>query len=239
MKNSSSPLYKGTLICGEDLTISFQKKRSLKLSQCWAIGFSILEVSKVIMQRLYYEEILPSLGPRNVSVVMSDTDSFLLSIRGCDELEAMIRLAHVMDFSNLDKNHPLYNTARCKLPGFLKNEVPLALILEAVGLKAKTYALRCSNNKVLNKAKGVIEAIKDMLGMETYLKCINFIASHEVVQNTLRSINHINQMLRSKKVAFTSFDDKRFLLCPIHSAPYGSVLCKNECFFCLNPHEMC
>lgn len=46
LQRSSSPLYKGTLICDEELSISFHSKKVLQLNQCWALGFSILEVSK-------------------------------------------------------------------------------------------------------------------------------------------------------------------------------------------------
>ena len=40
-----------------------------------------------------------------------------------------------------------------------------------------------------------------------------------------------------RKFAFTSFDDKRYQLCNLHSCPYGSVVIKRSeelggCYFC-------
>ena len=66
--NASHPCHKGTLVCGEELSISFLKKKKLKMHQSWGVGFSILEISKLIMQKLYYDEIIPNLGEGNVSI---------------------------------------------------------------------------------------------------------------------------------------------------------------------------
>lgn len=204
------------------------------MRQCWAVGFSILEISKYTMQRFFYKDIIPKLGPGGVSIIMSDTDSFLLEVKGWTEDMILDRLRHVMDLSNLDPAHPLHDTSRSKVPGYLKNEIPLALILEAVALKSKTYALR-TNRDFLRRVNGVIESVKNRIPFEEYKKCIKFIAQLEVEQNTLRAKQHINQMLKTRKIAFSSFDDKRYLLCAIHSVPYGSVLANEDtCYFCRN-----
>ncbi len=59
----------------------------------------------------------------------------------------------------------------------------------------------------------------------------------EVWQTTIRSVDHVNKLVRSRKVAFSSFDDKRYLLCSIHSVPYGSFVIEMSlrdgcCYFC-------
>ena len=258
MANASHPCHKGTLICGEDLSISFLKKKQLKMRQCWGVGFSILEISKFIMQRLYYNEIIPSLGKGAVSIVMSDTDSFLLVIKGWKEDHIMKKLAHIMDFSNLDDSHPLHDKSRCRVPGYLKNEVPRNIITEVVALKSKTNAIRfLKEGGSKNTAKGVKRSVKDTIPFEKFLACLEGIEELEVEQNCIRSKNHINHMLRSKKVAFSSFDDKRFLLCSRHSTPYGSALLKEKreeettaaaaaslsvvapiCYFCRHPDQL-
>ena len=71
--NVSSPLYKGSMICGEDLTISFLAKPFTKMKQSWLVGFSILEQARLIMGKMYYDDLLPSFGVGNIAVVMSDT----------------------------------------------------------------------------------------------------------------------------------------------------------------------
>ena len=239
LRNSSSPLYKGVMICDEDFSITFRKKKKLVLNQCWAVGFSILEISKYYMQDLYYRRIRPALGEDTpCTIVMSDTDSYLMSIGCKDEVEVMTRLKHVMDFSNLEPSHPLYDGEKAKLPGYLKNEVPKASILEAVALQSKTYAIRTDLDETINKAKGVKSSVKKNIRLKEYKRCLQEIGHLQVEQCTLRSKNHVNQMISSKKIAFSSFDDKRFLMCPIHSVPYGSCLIREyeknggKCIFC-------
>ncbi len=236
MHRASHPCHKGTLICGEGLSISFLKKKQLRMKQCWAVGFSILELSKHTMARLYYHEILPRLGHENVDIIMSDTDSFLLKVTGYAEHDIMEKLADIMDFSNLDETHPLHDKSRNKIPGYLKNEVPKTVIMEVVALKSKTYAIRFLSGETKNTAKGVVRSVKDRIPFEKFKNCLDRMMKYEVQQYNLRSTNHLNQMMESKKVAFSSFDDKRYLLCPIHSTPYGSWMIDSEkmggCYFC-------
>jgi hypothetical protein len=239
MRNSSSPLYKGVLICDEELTISFHKKKAVRMTQCWPVGFSILEISKYVMQSLYYEKIIPKLGSGNVSVVMSDTDSFLVSTNAGTEHEVMSLLKPYMDLSNLDKSHPLYDDVNEKVPGYLKNEVPKASILEVVALQSKTYGFRTDSSETVNRAKGVVQAVKKRITLAHYKACLQDIGRVEVTQRSLQSKAHINMMIESDKVAFSSFDDKRYLLCAIHSCPYGSWLATlPKCYFCTHPNEL-
>ncbi len=137
------PLFKSKMICGEDLTVSFHAKKYLTMNQCWAVGFSILEISKYIMQQLYYKSIVPALGgAENITLIMSDTDSFLIRVKNHTETDALSKLAPFMDFLNLPTDHSLYSVENARVPGLLKSEVPMASIKAVVALKAKTYALR-------------------------------------------------------------------------------------------------
>ena len=45
-----------------------------------------------------------------------------------------------------------------------------------------------------------------------------------VEQRNITSKDHRNRLVAANKIAFSSFDDKRYLLCNLHSCPYGSVL---------------
>ena len=233
MRNSSSPLYKGTVICDEDLSISFLKKREIKMKQCWAIGFTVLEISKFFMQSSWYEEILPRLGGwRECTMILSDTDSFVFQVRQESTNEILEKLAPIMDFSNLDLSHPLYDVSRAKKLGFFKTELPSARIREVVGLKSKTYAISSTpldvfdleGREILRKAKGVSNSVKETIPFEAFKRCVQEVQMVTVEQFNLRSRNHQNQLVKMSKLAFSSFDDKRYLMCNVHSVPYGSVL---------------
>ena len=236
-RHASSPTFKSMMICSNDLTISFHKKKEVHMKQCWALGFSVLEISKWIMQRLYYEEILPALGGyKNVDVIMSDTDSYILQIKNHTTEEAMTKLKHIMDFSNLPKTSKLYDNSRARIPGLLKNEVPNGDILEVVAVKPKAYSLLTKTfeeEKINqeNKAKGVKRSVKDSLPFDYYKKCITGeIDLVEVFQRTLLSKQHKNYLIEAKRVAFTPLDDKRYQTCSVHSVPYGSKRIKLSYF---------
>ncbi len=240
MRNATSPLFKGVMVCGEDLSLSFMKKKSLSLKQAWPVGFSILEISKYIMQKMYYKEVLPVLGFSNVATVMSDTDSFLLETTWPNETELMRTLRHVLDTANLPSDHELYSRERNKVPGFLKNEFPNASITEVVALRSKTYAIETDGGDTQTKAKGVTgPARRKQLPLAAFRKCLERMQTVQVKQRQLRSVKHINTLIESCKVACSSFDDKRYLLCARHSVPYGSYVIERDqgkpCRFCENP----
>jgi hypothetical protein len=237
MKRASSPYFKGAIVFSEELSVTFSRKKAIQLNkQQWAIGFSILELSKLVMQQLYYETIQPRFGMENTELLMTDTDSFLLKvITNRSQDECMTLLKDVMDFSNYPSDHPLYDNSRAKELGYLKNEIPTKTITSFVGLKSKTYAIKVDSQKEIIKAKGVPHHCKKTIPMDSLLNCLRYISCHDVSFKSLRSQDHVIHLIESNRLAFSSFDDKRYLLCPQHSVPYGSIMIPDEagyCFFC-------
>lgn len=242
---NSNPLLTGFKVVEEDLSISYLRKAEIKMKQMWAVGFSILELSKYVMQSAYYNHVVPAL-PRGVSVLMSDTDSWVLAARAGSSDEVIGKLgADFMDCSNYDADHEHFSTANKAVPGKFKNEIPRDEILRFVGVRAKSYAFDTRKGEEdARKCKGVAKAFVKKLTFDDYLKCIESKTSLVVDQTQLRAADHTNRMIRTRRQAFTSFDDKRYLLCPVHSAPYGSRLVEEhirtggDCFFCKNPEHL-
>ena len=44
------------------------------------LGFSVLELSKLLMYEIYYDKLQPSFGQENIQLHYMDTDSFVLSV---------------------------------------------------------------------------------------------------------------------------------------------------------------
>lgn len=242
MRYHTDPRFRGLKIISETLSLCFQAQSELRLNQSWAIGFSILELSKYIMQSLMYDVIMPTFDNK-VSVLLSDTDSWVLAVPSNSPDEALKKIEHVMDFSNYPPSHPLFNKQFENQTGFLKNEFPNDPILEVVGVRSKTYALRTQKGMDA-RCKGVKKVTKNKITFDTFKKCIFDIHQLEVEQVCIQSKSHNVRLLECKKIAFSSFDDKRHLLCAKHSVPYGSVLIEeskkiNKCYFCANPHKCC
>ena len=242
LRRNTDPRLKSSMILSENLTLAFMSKKEVRVNQSWAVGFTILELSKFIMQSLMYDVIKPEFGNR-ASVLLSDTDSWILALPTKNTCEAMARLNHIMDFSNYDSHHPLFDDSQKNQTGFLKNEMPNEDILEVVGIRSKTYAIR-TDRSVDSRCKGVKQAAKKKLTFEDYKKCVQELHTQHVTQFSIQSKSHLNRLIETKKVAFSSFDDKRHLLCGIHSVPYGSVLIEKSiqmgaCYFCANPTLLC
>lgn len=235
-EHAASPLYKSTMICSEGLSVSFMKKPAVDMRQVWAVGFSILEISKYIMQKLWYQHIVPAFGWKNLHMIFSDTDSFCYSVKGRSPDEVRHALKDVMDFSNLPKHHPLYSEERKKRPGFLKDETPDRIVKEVVAVKSKTHASKTGrsleedeegeeeDSKVDIAAKGVKKYEKRKIPFKKFVDCIRDVQEVNVSQYSIQARDHVNRLIRSKKVAFNSFDDKRYAFCLIHTAPFGSAL---------------
>ena len=239
---NSSPLFQAFKVLGEDLSVSFLKKSKIKMTQSWAVGFAILELSKYVMQSSYYEIVRPKLD-NEVSVIMSDTDSWVLQTKRATCDETIDRLGReFMDCSNYDEDHELYSTHNKAVVGKFKNEVPKSRIRRFVGLRAKSYAFDTDSTRDnTRKCKGIKKSKVRKLQFEDYQNCLSQMTSLEVEQHQLRSFDHENRLIKCQKKAFSSFDDKRYLMCSIHSVPYGSYLIDDfektgVCFFCRHPN---
>ena len=242
LRRNTDPRQQGIMIFDENLSLSFLSKKEVRLNQSWAVGFSILELSKYIMQTLMYDVVKPSFNGK-ASVLLSDTDSWVLALPSISIDEALQRMSNIMDFSNYPSEHRLYNDSVRNKPGYLKNELPCEEILEVVGVRSKTYAIRTTKS-MDSRCKGVKQAAKKNIPFEAFKKCVKEIAQLDVTQYSIQSKKHLNRIIQCNKVAFSSFDDKRHLLCGIHSVPYGSVLIQQsedigQCWFCAHPKLLC
>ena len=244
---NTDPRFAGFKICGDNLVLQLMKKKFVDLRRHWLIGHTILELSKFIMTSLFYKVIQPAFD-KQAAVLMSDTDSFALLLPVESPDEACRRLSHVMDFSNLDPQHPMYDASRKSKIGFLKNESPHYRIVRFCALKAKTYAYETdapiSVGEFNIKCKGVKKAAaKASLRFKNFKDCLTQSEVQLITQYSINAKNHVNRLVKIRKTAFQKFDNKRFYTCNIHSVPFGSCLIDYykannafRCYFCDNPH---
>ena len=72
LRRTSDPLFVGFAVFGEELSATFVRKHHLRYRQLWQIGFSVLELSKLLMAKLWYDRIRPAFGGR-VRLLFTDT----------------------------------------------------------------------------------------------------------------------------------------------------------------------
>lgn len=229
---AAHPLYKAHRILSEGVVAVFQRVPVVNLDRLYATGMTILEVSKDHMFRSFYDFIQPSLGgPKNVQVILTDTDSLLLSVKNLSRKEMMDRLSPVMDFSNYNTSHPRYSTHLKSRPGLFKDESCGSYITEVIGLKSKCYAMKVHNvDKESIVCKGIARStIRTGLTLDMYRSCIEDVIQIRATVNCIRSQDHQLTTQSIKKIALTSFDDKRFISsCARHTLAYGSVFIPQE-----------
>ena len=215
----SSPLFHSYRIVSDNLLAIFLHRKNNVIKQAYAIGFSILDLSKEFMFASYYNEIRPLLG-ESCEVLFSDTDSLFLKCRASDPFT---KLESILDSSNFSPSHPLFRTDRKSQLGYFKSEVGDKKIEKFVGLRSKCYAFQTETGEVDLKCKGLSKNFKAQLGITHFERCLQEITMVEATQKLLRSKNNQIQLIHQRKTVLSSFDDKHFLLnCGICSVPFGS-----------------
>jgi len=151
-----------------------------------------------------------------------DTEDFYAN------LVANNNLLDRMDTSNLPSDHPCYIADRKKTPGYFSDEVDGNVITEFCALRAKSYALkvyageedegggkedRVGGEKI--KAKGIrAHVVKNHMTLKDHRKCLFGETGMEVYKNnvSIRSFNHQLMTLKTMKLTYNSYDNKRVVL---------------------------
>ena len=187
------------------------------------LGFSVLELSKLLMYETYYDKLQPYFGQKNIQLHYMDTDSFVLSVNTKDIIKDLKNLENIFDFSNLDKNHEIFSNKNKKIIGKFKIETPKNIwIDEFVCLRSKAYSFKCKNeDENKNKIKGVSKSQSKHIKFQEYYNCLFGREYQQECDNyILRSINHDMILQKVKKSTLSIFDDKRCYINNIESIPW-------------------
>ena len=111
------------------------------------LGFSVLELSKLLMYETYYDKLQHGFKQENIQLHYMDTDSFRLSVNTKDIIKNLKKLEDFFDFSKLKKNHELFSNKNKKVIGKYKIETPKNIWNdEFVCLRSKMYAFKCGDD---------------------------------------------------------------------------------------------
>ena len=128
-------------------------KPVLLLNKPVYVGFSILELSKLIMYDWHYNYFVKK---SDCSLLFTDTDSLVYEIKGNDSVyDEVFRDKELFDFSGYGKKSVYYDCANKKVIGKIKDEMSGKIIAEFVGLRSKMYSIVTVDNEKLVRAKGV------------------------------------------------------------------------------------
>ena len=139
----SKKTYKRQIIVNEEMVIVTQRKTMVYYNKPYYIGFSILDISKLIMYKYFYNTLRPYYSnPNYVQLLYSDTDSFILKIQTRDLFHDLKNLSYSFDFSNLPRDHCLYDPSNKSKLFHFKEEFALLPIYRVISLGSKVYSLQ-------------------------------------------------------------------------------------------------
>ena len=166
------------------------------------LGFSMLELSKVLMYETYYDKLQPYFKQENFQLHYMDTDSFVISVNTKDIIRDLKNL-NVFDSSNLDENLELVSNENKKVLGKYKIETPKNIwIDEFFYLRSKMYTFKCGDDS-RNKLKGISKSQSKNINIEEYYNCLfGGKYQQECDSYSIRSINHEMYLQRVKNLHY-------------------------------------
>jgi len=213
-KAVSRPTFRRAEIINDDLTMVRGARQRVTLNKPISAGFTILEISKLVMYRFYYDYLKPKYGNK-CTLLFTDTDSFCCHIETQDLHQDMSQNLDLFDTSNFDKDNPLYTTKNHRVLGKFKSETGSLAPREFVGLRAKMYSLDVPTNPKESKirVKGVKKSyIKRKVRHKQFLNVLKTLKSTTSTFRTFLSTNHVLRTVEINKACLNAFDDKRFIL---------------------------
>lgn len=209
--------YENRTIVDENTVLLYRKKPEIKLNKPIYGGFVVLELSKILMYRFYYNQLKSKYGDR-IKLCATDTDSLIVYIETEDVYEDIKN--DIENFDTCGFTIDWMPQVNNKVPGLFKDEYLGMPIREFVGLRAKMYAFK-TDIKEKKVCKGIrkcnIEKMKYDMYNETLLES-------KITTETVYNITSKDFQLytvKSQKTALSPFDDKRYLVDNINTLPYG------------------
>ena len=210
---ASEPNYHTTKNFSENLMAIEMKKKKVKINKLIYLSMSILDISKTLICEFWYDYIKPKYQDR-AKLCYMDTDSFVIHIITEDfykDIANDVEKKKWFDTSNYDNNRPLPTGKSKKVIGLFKDELGGKIMIEFVGLRAKTYAYLMDEDTEHKKAKGTKKClIKRELMFKNYK---DGLFNNKIIlksQQRFKSDYHNVYIEQINEIALSSNDDKDY-----------------------------
>ena len=189
-----------------------RKKASILMNRPIYVGFTILELSKLLMYEFHYKQVKKWYPNDQSLLIFTDTDSLTYIIKSENFIEEMKPRKEYFDCSEYKDDHPLYCLNNKKVLGKFKDELSNNPAIQFVGLKPKMYSLKTVKGES-NRAKGMsTRIVRKKLCHEDYRKCLD--NQTETYENQIRIGQQSHRLftIQQNKKCLSPFDDKRYIL---------------------------
>ena len=130
------------------------KNIQIKINKPVYLRFSILQISKTLMYRFWYDYMKPKYGD-HVKLCYMDTDSFIMHIKTEDFYKDVADdVEKRLDTSNYEVNRSLPVGKNKKVIELMKDELGGKMMTEFAALRPKTYSYLMDDDGSDKKAKG-------------------------------------------------------------------------------------
>ena len=134
----SKPSFVSQEIFSKNFVAVHEIKPVLTLNEPIYVGFSVLNLSKLLMYGFHYKYI----GSKfDAKLLFTDTDSLVYKIKTEDVYEDFYLDKNLFDFSYYGLNSKFFVPVNKKVIGKMKDEFKERIISQFVGLKSKMYSL--------------------------------------------------------------------------------------------------
>ena len=232
IKRQSKLSFKGIVNHYSEFSVYKFDKEKTVFDKPIYLGFSVLELSKLLMYEFYYHKLKPYYNSK-IKLHYMDTDSFILSIKTGDLINDLEYFKDDFDFSELDENHELYNSINKKVIGKMKIETsPIIELDNFIALRSKSYSFSYGASQAAAQKSVQISKQKGIQHTPIYSQFINSLFNSETTTATnysIRSNAHNLTVQKQNKLALNPFDDKRVYLNPIQSLSWDKHTQKGDC----------
>ena len=173
---------------------------------------SILDISKILIYEFQYNYVKLKYQDKS-KLCYQDTDSFIIHTNTEDIYEDITDdVEKWFDPSNYDVNDkkPLPMGKNKKVIRLCKDELGEKIMIEFIGLRAKTYTYLMDDNREHKKAKGTKKCVKKRrLMVKNYKDCL---FNNKIIlksQQRFKSDHHNVYTEQINKIVLSSNDDKR------------------------------
>ena len=132
-------------IFNNNLVAVHKSKVTLALNKPTYTGVCILELSKVLIYKLYHDSIKNKYG-NDSSLLFIDNESLMYEIKTGNVYEDFSNDKEMFDFNNYLTKSKRHDNSNKLVIGKIKDETACATIAELVGLKSKMYSFLVDNN---------------------------------------------------------------------------------------------
>ena len=148
----SKPNFISQKIFSKNFVAIHKVKPFLMLNKPIYVGFSISDLSKLLMYKFHYEYIENKFDAK---LLFTDTDSLLCEIKTEDVYEDFYEDNNLFDFGDYSLNSKFFDQTNKKVIDKMKDEFRGKIISEFIRLKSKIYSLISVDDKEVTIAKGV------------------------------------------------------------------------------------